>query len=248
MLTSAGWEESTLPIPLSEPLHSSLGGISPPTQVLPRFCCRIGATLEIVDADDAPSWVSIELGVRKRLIRQSNAGIVPGVLRFLQRKSARDDSGPQRGPADGRLAAHVKLPTAHIAAFVDLLQSEPCGIVAGFRRMFRRMCWRVLLRRECVGGRPGCFRYHRPHQPQADGYHQALQREHEPREPDHLVLPAAVIDSLLRILYLQILTSRRIAVASSLTGRRSGGFRRQGGKSPRTSAGVLGAGISRAKT
>src|SRR5215218_7873785 len=200
MLTSAGWEESTLPIPLSEPLHSSLGGISPPTQVLPRFCCRIGATLEIVDADDAPSWVSIELGVRERLIRQSNAGIVPGVLRFLQRESASDDSGPQRGPADGRLAAHVKLPAAHVSALVDLLQGEQSGVVAGFRRMFQRMCWQVLRRRECVGGRPGCVRYHRPHQPQADGYHQALQREHEPREPDHLVLPA-VIDSLPCILY-----------------------------------------------
>jgi hypothetical protein len=63
------------------------------------------------------------------------------------------------------------------------------------------MCWRFLRRRECVGGRPGCLRDHRPHQPQADGYHQALQREHEPREPDHVVLPAAVIDSLPRILY-----------------------------------------------
>src|SRR5215207_9280125 len=193
MLTSAGWEESTLPIPLSEPLHSSLGGISPPTQVLPGFCCRVGTTPHIVDADYALRWVSIELGVRKRLVSQSNAGIVPGVLRVLQRLSARDDPGSQRSAADRRLAAHVKLPAAHIAALVDLLQGEPCGVVAGFRRMFQRMCWRVLNRRECVAGLPGGFRYHRPHQPQDDGYHQALQREHEPREPDHLVCPGALI-------------------------------------------------------
>src|ERR671913_1592766 len=145
------WQQISI---YSQPLHSPLGGISPPTQVLPRFCCRIGATLEIFDADYAPRWVSIELGVRKRLVRQSNAGIVPGVLRFLQRTSASDDPGPQRGPADGRLAAHVKLPGTHIAAFVDLLQGEPCGIVAGFRRMFRRMCWRVLPSGGCGGGGP----------------------------------------------------------------------------------------------
>src|SRR5918994_791662 len=165
------------------------------------FCCRIGAALEIFDADDALLWVSIELGVRKRFVCQSNAGIVPGVLWFLQRESARYDSGPQRGPADGRLAAHVQLPAAHVAALVDLLQGEPRGVIAGFSRVLQRICRHVLHRRECVGGRPGCFRHHRPHEPQADGYHQALQREHEPREPDHLVLPAAVIDSLPCILY-----------------------------------------------
>src|ERR687898_2072004 len=159
------------------------------------FCCRIGAALEIFDADDALLWVSIELGVRKRFVCQSNAGIVPGVLWFLQRESARDDSGPQRGPADGRLAAHVQLPAAHVAALVDLLQGEPCRVVAGFSRVFQRMRWQVLHRRECVGWRPGCFRHHRPHQPEADGYNQALQREREPSEPDHHVLPAALIDS-----------------------------------------------------
>src|SRR5215218_11293128 len=104
------------PFPRSQPLHSPLGSISPPTQVLPRFCGPIGATLKIFDADYALRWVSIELGVRERFVRLSNAGIVPGVLRFLQRTSARDDPGPQRGPADGRLAAHVKLPAAHVAA------------------------------------------------------------------------------------------------------------------------------------
>src|SRR5215210_6478581 len=196
VLTGAGLGRPAFLNPLSELLHSPLWGIFPPAQVLPRFRCRIGATLEIFAADYALRWVSIELGVGERLVRQSKAGIVPGVLRFLQRTSARDDPGPQRGPADGRLAAYVKLSAAHVAALVDLLQGEPCGVVAGFRRM----CWRVLRRKECVGGRPGCFRYHRPHQPQADGYHQALQREHEPREPDHLVL-SAVIDGLLRILY-----------------------------------------------
>src|ERR671910_383774 len=156
------------------------------------FCCRIGAALEIFDADGALLWVSIELGVRKRFVCQSNAGIVPGVLWFLQRESARDDSGPQRGPADGRLAAHVQLPAAHVAALVDLLQGEPRGVIAGFSR--------VLHRRECVGGRPGCFRHHRPHQPQADGYDQALQRESKPREPDHHLLPAALIDCPPRVL------------------------------------------------
>src|SRR5918995_3781203 len=97
----------------SEPLHSPLGGVPPPAEIVLGFCCRIGAAAEIVDADDAILWVSVELGVDKGLLRQPNAGIVPGVLRFFQSTSARDDLGPERSPADGRLAAHVKRPAAH---------------------------------------------------------------------------------------------------------------------------------------
>src|SRR5215213_1733321 len=190
--------------PLSELLHSPLGGVSPPTQVLFGFCCRKGAAPGIVDADDALLRVSIELGVRECLIRQPDAGIVPGVLRFLQRTSAGDDPRPQRGPADGRLAAHVQLPVAHVAALVDFLQGEQSGAVFGSLRMFwgpyRRAFWRALRRREWVGGGPGGFRQHRPHYPQADGYNQALQREHKPRKPDHLVLPTADINSPPRVL------------------------------------------------
>src|SRR5215217_6230089 len=79
----------------SEPLHSPIGGVPPPAEVVPGFCCRIGTAGEIVDADDAVPWVSVELGVDKDLLRQPNAGIVPGVLRFFQRTSARHDLGPE---------------------------------------------------------------------------------------------------------------------------------------------------------
>src|ERR671911_1181977 len=129
------WKAQAFQNPHSESIHSPIGGISPPTQVLPGFCCRIGTTLVVFDADQAVRRVSTELGVRKRLVRQPNTGVVPGVLRFLKRTSTRDDPGSQRGPADGRLAAHVKLPAAYVAALVDLLHGEPCGVVAGFGRM-----------------------------------------------------------------------------------------------------------------
>src|SRR3712207_5626953 len=113
----------------SEPLHSPVGGVPPPAQVVLGFCCRIGTAAKIVDADDAIPWVSVELGVDKGLLCQPNAGIVPGELRFCQRTSARDYLGPERSPADGRLAAHVKLPAAHVAPLVDLLQGEQSGLV-----------------------------------------------------------------------------------------------------------------------
>src|SRR5215218_6632552 len=136
----------------SEPLHSPVGGVPPPAEVVLGFCCRIGATTEIVDADDAIPWVSVELGVDKGLLRHPNAGINPGVLRFFQRTSARDDPGPERSPADGCLAAHVELPAAQVASLVDLLQGEQSGLVFGFGRMVQRLCWqrlwRVLHRRE----------------------------------------------------------------------------------------------------
>src|SRR5215210_77061 len=96
--------------------------------------------------------------------------------------STRDDPGPERGRVDCRLAAHMELPAAHVAPFVDFLEGEESGIVIGWR-------W-PLHRRERVGWRPGGFRYHHPHYPQADDYHQALQRDHEPHDPDHHLAPS----------------------------------------------------------
>src|SRR5215203_1480329 len=119
----------------SEPLHSPVGGVPPPAEVVQGFCCWIGAPPEIVDAHDALPWVGVELGVDKGLLRQPNAGIVPGILRFFQGTSPRDDPGPERSPVDGRLTAHMELSAAHVAPLVDLLKGEESGVIFGFRRM-----------------------------------------------------------------------------------------------------------------
>src|SRR5215211_347849 len=137
MLTSAVFGRFPFQKPLSEPLHQPLVGVSPAAQVLSGFCCRIRAAPGIFYADDAIVWVSIELCVHKSLVRPFDAGVVPGVLRFLQRTSARDDPGAQRSPADGRLAAHVQLPTAHVATPVDLLHGEQSWVAVGFLWTFR---------------------------------------------------------------------------------------------------------------
>src|SRR3712207_8335953 len=108
----------------SEPLDSPVGGVPPPAEVVPGFCCRMGAIHEIVDSNDTVPWVGVELGVDKSLLRQPNAGIVPGVLRFFQRTPACHDLGPERGPADRRLAAHVELSAAHEASLVEFLQDR----------------------------------------------------------------------------------------------------------------------------
>jgi hypothetical protein len=118
-----------------EPLYSPVGDVPPPAEVVLGFCCRIGATPEIIDPDDAVAWVGVELGVDKGPLRKPDAGIVSGVLRFFQRAPARYDLGPARSPADGRFAAHVELPAAQVALLVDFLQGEESRVVSGFRRI-----------------------------------------------------------------------------------------------------------------
>jgi hypothetical protein len=182
----------------SELLQMTLRGVSPPAGVFLGF--RRWLASVFFDTYNALCRVGVELGVRERLVRQSDAGIVPGVLWFFEGTSSRDDPGPERGPADGRLATHVELPAADVAALVDLLEGEQGRIVVGslleFGRRYRRAYGRIIECRHGVGGSPGGFRHHRPHDPKSDAYHQALQREHKPGEPDHLVLPTVLMGSL----------------------------------------------------
>src|SRR3712207_9062024 len=63
---------------------------------------------------------------------QPNARVVPGVLRFSWIMPARHDPGPERSATDGRLAARVELPGAHITPLVDFLECEQSGIVFVF--------------------------------------------------------------------------------------------------------------------
>jgi hypothetical protein len=53
----------------SEPLHSPVGGVPPPAEVVLGFCCRIGAAAKIVDADDSIPGVKIRSseGLLRRL-------------------------------------------------------------------------------------------------------------------------------------------------------------------------------------
>ena len=69
-----------------------------------RLRRRIIGAAELLD-DDTFGPNGSELGVLQGLVRLSYARVVPSVLRLFQTTLSGDDPRPERGPADGGLAA-----------------------------------------------------------------------------------------------------------------------------------------------